>query len=273
MTNLQKRALSGVMFVAVTVACILFSSTTYCLLFATITALLLNEFNTLLHDHHLAEVNNTISVVSGVYLFVAFYLYSSGQAGEAIFGPYVLSLMLLCVGELYFKKETPFANWVYAFAGHVWLALPMALMNVLAFNVVYSPLLPLAVFVLLWLNDSGAYLVGSALSKRIPYKLFPSVSPKKSWAGSVGGAVVVIIGAAVFSRFSEEGGLLFWIGLGVVVCVAGTWGDLVESQFKRQLGIKDSGRFLPGHGGVLDRFDSALLAIPAVAVYMSFFAW
>lgn len=273
MTNLQKRTLSGILFVAITVACILFSSTTYCLLFATITALLLNEFNTLLHDHHLAEVNNTVSVVSGVYLFIAFYLYCSGEAGEAVFGPYVLSLIVLMVGELYFKKPTPFANWVYAFAGHLWLALPMALMNVLAFNVIYSPMLPLAVFVLLWLNDSGAYLVGSTLGRKIPYKLFPSVSPKKSWAGSVGGGIIVLIGTVVFSCFSEEGGILFWMGLGIVVCVAGTWGDLVESQFKRQLKIKDSGRFMPGHGGVLDRFDSALLAIPAVAFYVSLFAW
>ncbi len=272
MTNLQKRTLSGILFVAITVACILIGRTTYCLLFATITALLLNEFNTLLHDHHIAEVNNTVSVVSGVYLFIAFYLYCSGEAGGAVFGPYVLSLMVLCVGELYFKKEKPLANWVYAFAGHLWLALPMALMNVLAFNVIYSPVLPLAVFVLLWLNDSGAYLVGSTLGRKIPYKLFPSVSPKKSWAGSVGGGLIVVIAAVLFSFYDSEGGLLFWIGLGLVVCVSGTWGDLVESQFKRGLGIKDSGHFMPGHGGVLDRFDSALLAIPAVAVYISLFS-
>lgn len=273
MTNLQKRTLSGIGFVIVMVGCILFSSTTYCLLFATITALLLNEFNTLLGEHHLAEVNNTVSVVSGVYLFIAFFLYCSGQAGEAVFGPYVLSLIYILVSELYLRKSNPIADWVYTFAGHLWLALPMALMNVLAFDVIYSPVLPLAVFVMLWLNDAGAYIVGSALRHKIPYRLFRSISPNKSWVGSIGGGLIVVIGSVIFYLNVPDSGLWFWIGLGLVVCVFGTWGDLVESQVKRTLKIKDSGRFLPGHGGVLDRFDSALLAIPAVAFYISLFAW
>lgn len=272
MSNLGKRTLSGLGFVVVTVACILLGRTTFCLLFATITALLLNEFNTLLHDHKLAEVNNTVSVVSGVYLFIAFYLFCSGEAGMAVFGPYALSLIYIMVSELYLKKPTPIANWAYAFAGHLWLALPMALMNVLAFDIIYSPVLPLAVFVLLWLNDAGAYLVGSALRHKFPYRLFRSISPNKSWVGSIGGGLIVIIGSVVFYLNTQVTSLWFWIGLGLVVTVFGTWGDLVESQVKRALRIKDSGRFLPGHGGVLDRFDSSLLAIPAVAVYISLIA-
>ena len=137
----------------------------------------------------------------------------------------------------------------------------------------YDWLLPLSIFFFLWSSDSGAYLVGSTLSRYFPAKLFPRISPGKSWVGSIGGGVLTLVVAAVLWHFRPELlNLPQWLGLGLVVCVFGTWGDLVESLFKRQLGIKDSGQLLPGHGGILDRFDSALLAIPAAVIYLSFIA-
>ena len=268
MPNVVIRTLSGIAFVVAIVGCLLLGMSTYCVLFCLITAVLLNEFNELLANHSLAQVNNTVSVVSGVYLFIAFFCYCAGTAGSYIFAPYILSLIFVLVSGLYFKQDNPVSTWVYTFAGQLYVALPMALLNVLAFNQVYSPLLPLAVFVFLWLNDTGAYCFGLTLGRKLPWKLFPSVSPKKSWVGSIGGGLVVLGGAAAFYALADDGNLLFWLGLGLMVCVFGTWGDLVESQFKRTLGIKDSGRFLPGHGGALDRFDSALLAIPAATAYV-----
>ena len=272
MSNVLARTLSVVLYVVVVVGCLIGGMSTYCVLFAIITALLLNEFNTLLSRHNIAKVNNTVSVVSGVYLFLAMYLYNSAMMGEVVFVPYVLSLIFMLVSGLYLPQGNVVSNWAYGFAGQFYVALPMSLMNVLAFNQIYDYTLPLALFVFLWLNDTGAYCFGCSLGKKIPYKLFPSVSPKKSWIGSVGGGLVVLVGAACFFWFGGSGSLLFWLGLGLVVCVFGTWGDLVESQFKRQLGIKDSGNFMPGHGGVLDRFDSALLAIPAAVVYIFLFS-
>jgi phosphatidate cytidylyltransferase len=122
------------------------------------------------------------------------------------------------------------------------------------------------------MNDTGAYLCGSLLGK---HKLFPRISPGKSWEGSIGGAVLVIIVAVGIWYLTEQYGvndlqlsMMEWIGMGLTVVVFGTWGDLVESLFKRTLGIKDSGSILPGHGGMLDRFDSSLLAIPAAVVYL-----
>jgi phosphatidate cytidylyltransferase len=131
----------------------------------------------------------------------------------------------------------------------------------------FNTLLPLSVFVFLWVNDSGAYCVGSLLGR---HKLFPRISPGKSWEGSIGGAVFVLAAAWAISRFLDSTMLttLEWLGLGLVVVVFGTWGDLIESLFKRTLGIKDSGNILPGHGGMLDRFDSSLMAIPAAVVYL-----
>ena len=132
----------------------------------------------------------------------------------------------------------------------------------------YNYLLPLSLFIFLWVNDTGAYCCGSLFGK---HKLFARVSPGKTWEGSIGGAVFVIIAAAIIGWLvgDMEGGysIPVWIGLGLVVVVFGTLGDLVESLFKRTLGIKDSGNILPGHGGMLDRFDSSLMAIPAAVIY------
>lgn len=273
MSNLIKRTLSGIVYVCLIVGCLLWCQESYCLLFVAISALLINEFNNLVEHHELAQVNNTVSLISGVYLFVAFYLFNTQTVGFAVFAPYILSLLFVLVSGLYLKHRNPIADWAYMFAGQLFIALPLALMNVLAFNSsLYSSTLPLAIFVFLWLNDTGAYCFGCTLSKKIPYKLFPSISPKKSWIGSIGGGLVVLLGSTVFFYVDGNSSIWFWLGLGLTVCVFGTWGDLVESQFKRQLGVKDSGNFMPGHGGVLDRFDSALLAIPAAVVYVTAFS-
>jgi phosphatidate cytidylyltransferase len=155
----------------------------------------------------------------------------------------------------------------------MYIALPFSLINVLAFTstpdgrVMFNTILPLSVFIFLWTNDTGAYCVGSLLGR---HKLFPRISPGKSWEGSVGGALFVLAAAWAISYFLDGAILttIQWLGLGLVVAVFGTWGDLVESLFKRTLGIKDSGNILPGHGGMLDRFDSSLIAIPAAVVYL-----
>ncbi len=269
MNNTFVRALSGTLYVAVIVGCLIGGMSTFCVVFSLVAALLLNEFNTLMEEHGSAQINNTVSIVSGVYLFLAMFLYNSGMMSAVVFTPYLLSLLFVLVSGLYIKQEKPLENWAYMFAGQVFIALPIGLLNVLAFNQIYDYTLPLALFVCLWLNDTGAYCFGCTLSKKIPYKLFPSVSPNKSWVGSIGGGLTVLAGAACFHYLTGNDSLWFWLGFGLTVCIFGTWGDLVESQFKRQFGIKDSGRFLPGHGGALDRFDSALLAIPAAVIYVS----
>lgn len=135
----------------------------------------------------------------------------------------------------------------------------------------FDYLLPLSIFIFLWANDTGAYCTGSLLGK---HKLFPRISPGKSWEGSIGGGIFVLIIAGIIGYLVNNNGMAHhvgmaeWIGLGLVVVVFGTWGDLVESLFKRTLGIKDSGKILPGHGGMLDRFDSSLMALPAAVIYL-----
>ena len=124
---------------------------------------------------------------------------------------------------------------------------------------------PLSIFIFNWVNDTGAYCTGMLFGK---HKLFERISPKKSWEGSIGGSVFCIISSFILAHFFPFMSTGVWIGLALTVVIFGTWGDLTESLLKRRLGIKDSGNILPGHGGMLDRFDSAILAIPAAVVYL-----
>ncbi len=277
MRNLIIRTLTGLVFVAALVGCTLYSPLTFTLLFAAATGLTVWEFSTNVNRHAGASVNKLINTVAAVYLFLAF----AGFCGELVpsraFIPYLVTIIYLMVSELYLQKPDPLRNWAFAFASQLYIALGFALLNVLAFRfdpltgrTVFAPWYPLSVFLFLWVNDTGAYVCGSLLHKHFPAKLFERVSPKKSWVGSIGGGVLCLAAATLMWQLLPDEGLTLpqWLGLGLTVCVFGTWGDLVESLFKRQLGIKDSGTTLPGHGGMLDRFDSALLAVPAAVLYL-----
>ncbi|MBR1593380.1 MAG: phosphatidate cytidylyltransferase [Alloprevotella sp.] len=276
MNETIKRLLTGTAFVVVMVGGILLSPITFVLLFALITGLSLWEFSTLVNRHAGASVNRLINTVGGVYLFLAFAAYVSGYQGSEVFYPYLVTLIYLPISELYLQKPDPLKNWAYAFASQVYVALPFALLATLAFvqdpvtqATAYHWILPLSLFLFLWTSDTGAYCVGSLLHKRFPAKLFERISPHKSWVGSIGGGVLcLLVASLLFTFFPSNMSLLRWMGFALVVCVFGTWGDLVESLFKRQLGIKDSGNVLPGHGGMLDRFDSCLMAAPATALYL-----
>lgn len=276
MNNLVLRSMTGAAFVLVLVGCTLYSPMTFTLLFALVTGLTTWEFTSNVNKHAGSSVNRMINMVAAVYLFVAFAGYCADYVPSKAFVPYIVSLLYLMISELYLAKPDPLKNWAYAFASQIYVALAFSMLNVLAFGydpmtneTLFQPMYPLSVFLFLWTSDTGAYCCGSLLHKYFPAKLFPRISPNKSWVGSIGGGVLCLVLAAVLAHFYPQ--LLTlpqWLGLGLVVCVFGTWGDLVESLFKRQLGIKDSGNILPGHGGMLDRFDSSLLAIPAAVLYL-----
>ena len=279
MKNLIIRAITGAVFVAIMVVGISFRPDVMILLFAAITGLTIWEFTGLVNQSENVAVNRFISTAAGIYFFLAVAGYCSGLTPSAAFVPYLLTVVYLLVSELYLKQTNPINNWAYTMLSQMYIALPFSMINVLAFrstpdgNVTFDWLLPLSLFIFLWTNDTGAYCSGSLLGR---HKLFPRISPGKSWEGSIGGAVFVMIAAAIiyFLNVGQTDGLVAgmplwqWLGLGLVVVVFGTWGDLVESLFKRTLGIKDSGNILPGHGGMLDRFDSSLMAIPAAVVYL-----
>jgi phosphatidate cytidylyltransferase len=276
MKNFIVRTITGIIFVAAIVASFL-RPEAMVLLFSIVTGMTVWEFTGLVNEREHVTVNRFISTVAAVYFFYAMTYFCSdlygGAAKSVVFIPYLVTIIYLLIAELYLKQDDPIQDWAYTMLAQMYIALPFSLLNVLAFNatkdglVTFNTLLPLSVFVFLWVNDTGAYCVGSLIGR---HKLFPRISPGKSWEGSIGGAVFVLAAAYAISYFLDQTMLntLQWLGLGLVVVVFGTWGDLVESLLKRTLGVKDSGTILPGHGGMLDRFDSSLLAIPAAVVYL-----
>lgn len=284
MNNFIVRTLTGVAFVAVLVASIVYSPFSFGALFAVVSALSTMEFCNIVNKQAGVQTNVFISILASLMLFFAIFAYSCGYANavllmpSSVFLPYLLTIIYLLVSQLYSGRENALASWAFTMMGQLYVALPFALLNCIAFvpypqssmGTAYIFMYPLAVFLFLWSSDSGAYCVGSLLGRKIPYRLFPSISPNKSWIGSVGGTLLAVGVGAIISRFEPSLTLLQWMGFGLVVAIFGTWGDLVESQIKRQLGIKDSGNVLPGHGGMLDRFDSSLLAIPASLIYLHF---
>ena len=289
MKNFLIRTITGIIFVAAIVASFL-RPEAMVLLFSIVTGMTIWEFTGLVNEREHVTVNRFICTVAGVYFFFAMTYFCSdlyaGVAKSVVFIPYLVTIIYLLIAELYLKQDDPVQDWAYTMLSQMYIALPLSLLNVLAFTanssglVSYNTLLPLSVFIFLWVNDTGAYCVGSLLGR---HKLFPRISPGKSWEGSIGGALFVLAAAYGIGWLdnmeildAEHASPIFrgilsipeWLGLGLVDHNFGTWGDLVESLFKRTLGIKDSGSILPGHGGMLDRFDSSLLAIPAAVVYL-----
>ncbi len=275
MKNLVLRTLTGICFVALLVGCIVGGFHAFVCLFSVVTALSLWEFGNIVNRCDGASVCAKLNVPLGVFLFltVSYALRNaSGFSLSVSVGLLILLLLLLLVSELYRKAAHPLKNWAYAFASQVYVTLPFCLLSVLAFRTatsgsVYNYVAPLAIFIFLWTSDTGAYCCGSLLSRYVPAKLFPRISPNKSWIGSIGGGLLCIVAALLMWQWLGVWSAPVWVGFGLVVCVSGTLGDLVESLLKRQLGIKDSGNILPGHGGMLDRFDSSYLAIPATLCY------
>ena len=289
MKNFIVRTITGIIFVAAIVASFL-RPEAMVLLFSIVTGMTVWEFTGLVNEREHVTVNRFISTVAAVYFFYAMTYFCSdlygGAAKSVVFIPYLVTIIYMLIAELYLRQDDPVQDWAYTMLAQMYIALPFSLLNVLAFTatpngqVAFNTLLPLSVFIFLWVNDTGAYCVGSLLGR---HKLFPRISPGKSWEGSIGGAVFVLLAAWGIGWLDnmqvadmDHSSTLFtgmlsipeWLGLGLVVVIFGTWGDLVESLFKRTLGIKDSGNILPGHGGMLDRFDSSLLAIPAAVVYL-----
>ena len=275
--NFIQRAITGIIFVGVLIGCILGGPISFTLLFALITALTIHEFGVIISKQPDVEINKPICMLAGVFLFFGFAYLGVMPGQTEILIPYLFLIIYLLVSELYLKKKNPLNNWAYAMMSQIYIALSFAMLNVLAFHsignegelsnyqVQYNPILPLSIFIFTWINDTGAYCTGMLFGK---HRLFERISPKKSWEGSIGGGVFSIIAAIVMAHYFPFMPISIWIGLALTVVIFGTLGDLTESLLKRTIGIKDSGNILPGHGGMLDRFDSTLMAVPAAVVYL-----
>jgi phosphatidate cytidylyltransferase len=223
-------------------------------------------------------------VVTGIVTGFLVYFISTLVAMKALPKESYLILIPIMSGtmvmELYRKKDKPFDSLAHTFFSILYTAIPFSMFPYSAFNRTglqpvfsfnnweFSPGILIGFFLLLWANDTGAYLVGSAIGK---HRLMERISPKKSWEGFFGGMLLTLIVARLLSGFLGVVDLKGWMIIAVIITVAGTFGDLIESMLKRSLGFKDSGNIMPGHGGFLDRFDSVVIAFPLVYLYIALF--
>ena len=212
-------------------------------------------------------------VLLGISVF-SFFITANRLMDEYIIasglGILFLSIALIVI-ELFMKSENPFANIAFGFLGVLYISLPFSILTIPVLRggflseFQYLPHYILGYFFLLWSNDTFAYLTGRAFGRT---KLFERISPKKTWEGTIGGILCTQGVAYLLSIYFTELPLRDWLVVGGIVSVFGTLGDLVESMFKRSLGVKDSGTILPGHGGILDRFDGVFLSAPFVVTYL-----
>jgi phosphatidate cytidylyltransferase len=268
MNNFFQRTLSAVVYAGTVIATTLLHPMYFGIVFMIVSAWAIYEHHKLVQTSIKAAC---YAIIATVLLFATMYFHFLGDPiCKWLFFLYLAVFILAIIRELFIPQEDPIRSWGHLCSGQIMIALPFALMNGILME---NKFLLLALFVILWLNDSGAYIVGSLMAKRKSgnHKMFPRISPAKSWEGLIGGFIFDIIAGYVFYRIGWTADLtltayplLNSILFALVIGIFGTLGDLIESLFKRTLGVKDSGKFLPGHGGVLDRFDSLLLAVPVV---------
>ena len=268
MNNFFQRTLSAIVYAGTVIATTLLHPMYFGIVFMFVSAWAIYEHHKLVQTSIKAAC---YAITATVLLFATMYFHFLGDPiCKWLFFLYLAVFILAIIRELFIPQEDPIRSWGHLCSGQIMIALPFALTNGILME---NKFLLLSLFVILWLNDSGAYIVGSLMAKRKRgnHKMFPRVSPAKSWEGLIGGFIFDIIAGYVFYRIGWTADLtltayplLNSILFALVIGLFGTLGDLIESLFKRTLGVKDSGKFLPGHGGVLDRFDSLLLAVPVV---------
>ena len=274
MRNFIRRLLTGIVYVGTITMAVIGSPYAFLVLFMIIIAFCLLEFYRMITIHGNTKINLYIHGLGGALLFLTVFLYVSGITGRAVFSLYLLYIIGTLIYELYAKQKDPIARLAAVFFGQVYIALPITGLNLLAFRdygtnpPVYQSIWVMALFLFIWANDTGAYLFGVRFGK---HRLWERISPKKSWEGFFGGLGITLIVAFLFIHFYPQIESYHWIALSVGVVIAGTYGDLLESLIKRAVEVKDSGNSLPGHGGFLDRFDSLLLAVYAMLLYMQLF--
>jgi len=266
MNNFIKRTLSGFIFVVIIVGSILINQYTFAAIFTLICGLTMHEFHKITNNQTDVNVNNSLAIGGGVILFITTFLYTSKILPFTVFFLYGLYIVLVLIYELYRKKTNPIHNWAYFIMGQIFIALPFSMLNFILYVNDYRPIILLSVFVTIWINDTGAYITGVTFGK---HRLFERISPKKSWEGFVGGAFSALLSGYIFSIAIPEISLLNWFIFSEIIVIFGTFGDLIESLIKRTVGVKDSGNAIPGHGGLMDRFDSMLLATPAALMYLN----
>lgn len=290
MKSFLQRTVTGLLLVAAIMAGILFGPYSFVGVFAILVFGTLFEFYNLINVSREVHITKTLHSFAGAALFICAWFEASHLTTHWIYLVYLAYMMVMFISRLYTKQENPLRELAYIILGQVYIAAPLALVNQIAFHTLkyplgeilkdYCPIFVLSLFLFIWVNDTGAFITGCTLGRHGRHRLFPSVSPKKSWEGFWGGLFFcMLLGLGLYyPQFWSFIGVdihdgvrltrLDWMGMALTVSIFATFGDLIESFVKRAVGVKDSGTILPGHGGIWDRFDSLIMAAPAMYIYL-----
>ena len=269
MNNTVTRTISGIGFLAVVLGGLLVNQYLYAALFLLMMGSMLYEFYrmTMGQAYRYSQI---LAILLGITAFsLVFSVFAFGLDIRFLSVNAIL-LLAIMITSLFAKDKTDFKSYGFIYTGLLYIAVPLTLSNFIMFDKAggFSGLMMLSFFCIIWASDVGAYCFGLLFGKN-GKKLFPTVSPKKSWAGFWGGLLLALVtGGILYWTHLLDFPLLHCLILAAIMNVTGVFGDLFESQWKRVCDIKDSGNLIPGHGGMLDRFDSALFAIPAGVIYL-----
>lgn len=268
-SDLRRRVLSALLGVTVIVTGLVLGEWTYFVVFLAIALFSLWEFYRLVKLQKYLPIRVLGVSLGGLLFIMSFLIEREHWNSNYYFVLFPLASLSLVV-KLYKKSDTnPMINIALFYLGITYVALPFALMNMVVFyHKTYSYQILLGLLLIIWSSDTGAYFFGTIFGKT---KLFQRISPKKSWEGLLGGALIALGMATLLSQYYTDLLMWEWWIVAIIVVVVGTYGDLVESLFKRSLEIKDSGASIPGHGGFLDRFDSLILAVPFIVMFLKLF--
>ena len=279
MNNFFKRTISGVGFAAIMLAAFLTNEYVFGAVMLLSLIVMMWEF---LHITCGKEYkySQCLSILAGATLFTLVFSFKMGWLpGKLVILSFV-PVFLLMINSLYVKDKSRFDKFANLYTAILYIAVPWSVLNFAAFaqdGGEFNGSLLLCFFGIIWGSDVGAYLFGITLGQKYGKKLFPSISPKKSWIGFWGG-MLMAVGVAVtlyylgifppISTTNATAHVCNYAAMAVLLHITGVYGDLIESQWKRHYNVKDSGSIIPGHGGLLDRFDSALIAIPMGVIYL-----
>lgn len=259
------RAITGFFFILVLVGAIFLSKEVFVVFFSLVGLGSLYEFYKITKSESI-KPNITLGLLAGLALAVLISLYYLGYLSFVKIWAFVPFIVLIFIAALYKKSTLPFHDIAYTLLGIAYACVPFLFFMGLGFILgEYNPYVPMGFLIMLWANDTGAYLSGRSFGK---HKLFERISPNKTWEGFIGGVLLAIVIALNLEQYFGTLSKWEWASMAIIIGVFGTLGDLVESMLKRSLGIKDSGKILPGHGGFLDRFDGLLMAAPLVFVLL-----
>jgi len=267
-SNLVQRIITALLGAILMITVIYLSEWAYFLLFFIITLFSLLEFYGLVGLDGKLPLK-TFGSACGLFLFMITFLVEKAMIPSKFYFLLFPMAFIIFLIKLYKKSdERPFTNIGFTLIGILYVAVPFSLLNLAAFSPgYYSYEILLGILLILWASDTGAYVAGVNFGRT---KLFERVSPKKSWEGSVGGTILAFGMAYVISIYFHDLLQWQWLIISGIIVVVGTYGDLVESLFKRSMEVKDSGTIIPGHGGFLDRFDSLLLSVPFITAFLKF---